>query len=308
MPHQTASELPAAIEMILPYVAGGGSDQRARLTAKYLGRHLDRPVTVVNRTGAVTGHTLIAQAAPDGATIGQITGEIGMMHWHQGVTPLTPHDYTALAVPFVESAAIIVAADAPFANLAEFLEHCRTQPVRGSGGPDFSVWKFALLGLLHAAGIAIDKVEWTETYSGEQGLANVIEGKALVAPITMTDARKFLHSGQARALATMEDLRHRDFPDVPTVQEAVGLDWSVAHWRGVVAPRGLPEGLRQRFLEAFRKVEQDPEFQAEARASSFTLRWRHGDDFARYMDEDDAQFGQIIQRLGATSGSAAGLY
>ena len=55
--------LPDAIEMILPYVAGGGSDQRARLTAKYLGKHLDRPVTVVNHTGAVTGHTLIAQAA-----------------------------------------------------------------------------------------------------------------------------------------------------------------------------------------------------------------------------------------------------
>jgi tripartite-type tricarboxylate transporter receptor subunit TctC len=95
---------------------------------------------------------------------------------------------------------------------------------------------------------------------------------------------------------------------VPTVQEAVGLEWSVAHWRGVVAPRGLPDGLRQRFLEAFRKVEQDPDFQTEARTSSFTLRWRHGDDFARYMDEDDAQFGQVIQRLGATSGSAAGLY
>ncbi len=302
------SELPPRIEMILPYVAGGGSDQRARLTARYLARYLDRPVEVVNRTGAVTGHTAIAQAAPDGATIGLITGEIGMMHWHHGVTPLTPHDYTALAVPFVESAAIIVAADAPFATLADFLAHCRAQPVRGSGGPDFSVWKFALLGLLHAAGISTERVAWTETYSGEQGLANVLEGKALVAPITMTDARKFLQSGQARALATMEAVRHADFAAVPTVMEAVGIPWSVAHWRGVVAPRGLAAPVRQRYLDALRQVEQDADFQAEARASSFTLRWRHGDDFARYMDEDDAQFGQIIARLGTTSGSAAGLY
>ena len=136
-----------------------------------------------------------------------------MMHWHAGVTALTPHDYTALAVPFVESAAIIVAADAPFKDpWRSFWTTAARIAVRGSGGPDFSVWKFALLGLLNAAGIAIDKVEWTETYSGEQGLANVIEGKALVAPITMTDARKFLQSGQARALATMEDVRHRDFP------------------------------------------------------------------------------------------------
>jgi len=299
---------PSNIEMILPYVAGGGSDQRARLTAKYLARHLDRPVSVVNRTGAVTGHTAIAEAAADGATIGLITGEIGMMHWHKDVTPLTPKDYTALAVPFVESAAIIVSSDSPFQSLSEFLDYCRDHPIKGSGGPDFSVWKFALVGLLHAAGIRIDGLEWIETYSGEQGLANVLAGKAIVAPITMTDARKFLRSGEARALATMESVRHHDFSDVPTVKEAVGIAWSVAHWRGVVAPRGLPDPLRDWYLDALRKVEADPEFQAEARANSFTLRWRHGEDFARYMEEDDAQFGSIIERLGTRSGSAAGLY
>lgn len=302
------TELPKVINMILPYVQGGGSDQRARLTAKYLGRYLERPVHVVNRPGAVTGHTAIAEAAPDGGTLGLITGEIGMMHWHHGVTPLTPRDYTPLAVPFVESAAVIVRADAPFSTLAEFLTHCRTQPVCGSGGPDFSVWKFALIGLLHAADIATDRVEWIETYSGEQGLANVLQGKALVAPITMTDARGPLRSGQARALATMEELRHPAFPDVPTVSEAVGIPWCVAHWRGIVAPRALPEVLRQRYIAALHQVEQDTEFRAEASANSFTLRWRFGDDFAQYMEEDDAQFGRIIDLLGTHAGSASGLY
>ena len=296
------------VTLILPYVAGGGSDQRARLTAKYLARHLDRPIEVVNRTGAVTGHGAIAAAAPDGETIGLITGEIGMMHWHHGVTALTPADYTALAVPFVESSAIIVAADAPWRTLGEFLEACRQGPVRGSGGPDFSVWKFSLLGLLHAAGIAIDKVEWLETYSGEQGLAKVLEGAATVTPITMTDARKFLTAGDARALATMDAGRHPAFPAVPTVREAIGIDWSVAHWRGVVAPRGLPDAIRERYISALRAVEQDAQFQSEAAASHFTLRWRFGEDFATYMREDDAQFGHIIHALGANTGSAAGLY
>lgn len=296
------------IEMILPYPQGGGSDQRARLTAKYLGKHLGREVNVVNRTGAVTGHTAIAQAAPDGNTIGLITGEIGMMHWHHDVTPLTPRDYTPLSVPFVESSAIIVAPDAPWATLAEFIEACRTGPVIGSGGPDFSVWKFSLLGLLHAAGIDPNKVQWLETYSGEQGLANVLEGKAMVAPITMTDARKFLSAGQARALATMEDRRHPNFPEVPTVMEAVGLPWSVAHWRGVVAPRGLPDAIRDEYIAALKQVENDAEFKSEASTNFFTLRWRHGEDFARYMEEDDAQFGRIIDVLGTKAGSAAGLY
>lgn len=296
------------IEMILPYVAGGGSDQRARLVARYMGRYLGRPVNVVNRTGAVAGHTAIAQAAADGNTIGQITGEIGMMHWHHDVTPLTPRDYTALAVPFVESAAVIVRNDAPFRDLAGFLDVCRQGPVRGSGGPDFSVWKFALVGLLHAAGIAGDKLEWTETYSGEQGLAQVLAGKALVAPITLADARGPLRSGEARALATMDGRRHPAFPEVPTVQEAIGIAWSVAHWRGLVAPRGLPAAIRDEYIGALRQVESDAGFQAEAQSSFFTLHWRYGDDFARYMDEDDAQFGRIIDILGTKAGSAAGLY
>jgi tripartite-type tricarboxylate transporter receptor subunit TctC len=124
----------------------------------------------------------------------------------------------------------------------------------------------------------------------------------------LTDARAQLRAGTARALATMEDQRHPGFPEVPTVQEAIGIPWSVAHWRGVVAPRGLSAASRDEYIAALRQVENDVDFQAEARASFFTLRWRHGEDFARYMDEDDAQFGRIIETLGAKAGSAAGLY
>lgn len=299
---------PDTIRMLLPYVQGGGSDQRARLTARYLGKYLGCEVVVENRPGAVTGHQAIADAAPDGRTIGMITGEIGMMHWHEGVTRLTPDDYTPLAVPFVESSAILVRADAPWPDLPAFLAHCRAHRITGSGGPDFSVWKFSLLGLLHAAGIGIDRVDWLETYSGEQGLANVIEGRAAVAPITMTDARGPLRAGTVRALATMEDIRHATFTDVPTVAEATGTAWSVAHWRGVVAPRGLPVDLTQRFIGALERVRDDPDFAAEAAANSFTQRWRLGGDFARYMREDDQQFGRIIRLMGTTSGSTAGLY
>ncbi|MBP7565166.1 MAG: tripartite tricarboxylate transporter substrate binding protein [Burkholderiaceae bacterium] len=299
---------PDTIRMLLPYVEGGGSDQRARLTARYLGKYLGCEVVVENCPGAVTGHQAIADAAPDGRTLGMITGEIGMMHWHDDVTALTPADYTALAVPFVESSAVIVRADAPWPDLPAFLEHCRTYRIAGSGGPDFSVWKFSLLGLLHAAGIAIDRVDWLETYSGEQGLANVIEGRAAVAPITMTDARGPLRAGTVRALATMEDVRHTTFTDVPTVAEAAGVPWAVAHWRGVVAPRGLSPELTRRFTDALARVRDDAAFTAEAAANSFTLRWRLGEDFASYMREDDEQFGRIIRLLGATAGSAAGLY
>jgi tripartite-type tricarboxylate transporter receptor subunit TctC len=286
-----------AIQLIVPYVAGGGSDQRARLAAHYLEKHLGQRIDVVNRTGAVAGHTAIAEAPADGSVIGLITGEIGMMHWHPGLTALTPRDYTPLAVPFVESAAVIVAASSPWRTAREFLDEFGKRKLTGSGGPHFGVWKFALAGLLDAAGIATDRLKWAETLSGEQGLENVLVGRADVAPITMTDARAFLLSGQARALVTMEDARHARFPDVPTVSEALDVKWNVAHWRGLVAPRGLPSSIAEEFVSALRKVADDTGFQREAAASTFTVRWRFADDFASYMEEDDRQFGHVIRLL-----------
>ena len=64
--------------------------KRGRLIAKYLGRRLGKEVEVVNRTGAIVRNAAIADAAPDGQTIGQISGEIGMMYWHGGLTTLQP--------------------------------------------------------------------------------------------------------------------------------------------------------------------------------------------------------------------------
>jgi tripartite-type tricarboxylate transporter receptor subunit TctC len=286
-----------SIQLIVPYVAGGGSDQRARLAAKYLSKHLGEPIEVVNRTGAIAGHEAIAAAPADGSVMGLITGEIGMMHWHEGLTKLAPADYTPLAVPYVESAAVIVAAGAPWKTIAQFVDEMKRRPLRGSGGPNFGVWKFALVGLMDALGIDASHLEWTETLSGEQGLENVLAGRADVAPITMTDARAHLFSGKARALVSMEDAPHARFPDVPTVSEALGVKWHVAHWRGIVAPRGLPSTIAGRYIAALRAAANDPAFAKEAANNAFTVRWRFGDEFARYMEEDDRQFGRVIRLL-----------
>ena len=288
-----------AIEILVPYIIDGGTGKRTRLLARYLEKHLDRPVGVASRTGAVAGHTAIAAAPADGHTLGMITGEIGMMHWHAGLTNLTWRSYTPLAVPYVEAAAVIVRADAPWQTLDELLAAFRAGPLRGSGSPDFGVWKFALLGLLRTAGIARDRLAWTPTVSGEEGIAKLMAGTVDVAPVPMVEAPELIIEGRIRPLATMDERRHPLFPAVPTVLEAAGLDWQVAHWRGLVAPAGLVPAVRDDLIEALKRVASDADFTAQCRANGYTLGWRFGDDFADYMIEDDAQFGQVIRPDGA---------
>ena len=60
------------VSMIVPWSAGGGTDAIARMLANGLEKELGQPINVINRTGGagVIGHTEIANAAPDGYTIG----------------------------------------------------------------------------------------------------------------------------------------------------------------------------------------------------------------------------------------------
>ncbi len=289
---------PAAgpITIIVPYVNGGGTDKRSRLLARFLRRELKTPVRVVNRTGAVAGHTTIATAKSDGRTLGVITGEIGMMHWHPGVTDLTYRSYTPLGVPYVEAAAIIVRHDAPYRSLTEFLNAARARPIRGAGSPDFGVWKFALVGLMDKAGIPRSHLRWTETVSGEEGIAKVIAGEVDVAPVPMVEAPELIFSGKIRPLATMDGARHPLFPDVPTVKEAIGIDWRVAHWRGLVGPARLPARVKARYVAALTRIARNPEFTKACRRRGFSLGWRLDRAFRAYMKEDDAQFGGVIRQ------------
>jgi tripartite-type tricarboxylate transporter receptor subunit TctC len=287
-----------SIELIVPYVLEGGTGQRARLLARHLEQALAEPIVPVSRTDALAGHTAVA-AAPPGATLGMITGEIGMMHWNPGLTDLTWRAYTPLAAPYVEASAVLVRADAPYRTLADLLAAFRERPLKGSGSPHYGVWKFSLAGLLDAAGIAAAQLEWVPAIAGEHGALKVIAGEVEVAPVGMTEARTQLFAGKLRALANMDSKRHALFPDVPTVREAVGIDWRVAHWRGLVAPAGLCGERTQRYIGALRSVAADDRFTEAARANGFGLDWRFGDDFARLMEEDDAQFGRIIRLLNA---------
>jgi hypothetical protein len=66
-----------------------------------------------------------------------------------------------------------------------------------------------------------------------------------------------------------------------------------------VAPAGLREDLKSRYVEALRRVAADAGFAGEARKNGFGVDWRFDADFGRYMEEDDERFGRIIRLLNA---------
>jgi len=144
------------ITLIVPWGAGGGTDATGRMIAGLLQKELGQPVNVVNRTGGsgVVGHSAIANAKPDGYTIGIVTVEIGMMHW-AGLTDLTGKDYTPIALYNYDAAGVQVRADSPWKTAGDFLAAARAEPGKhkGSGTGQGGIWHLALAGMLNDAGI-----------------------------------------------------------------------------------------------------------------------------------------------------------
>ena len=119
------------IQMICPWGAGGGTDATARIVASLLEKELGQPVNVVNRTGGsgVVGHSAIATAT---------AGRLHARHHHrrdrddawQGLTELTPKDYTPLALMNEDPPGIQVKADSPYKTVKELADAIKAAPRR----------------------------------------------------------------------------------------------------------------------------------------------------------------------------------
>src|SRR6187551_1181308 len=251
------------ITLIVPWGAGGGTDATARIIGSLLEKDLGQPVTVVNRTGGsgVVGHAAIASAAPDGYTIGLATVEIGMMHW-QGLTELSGASYTPIGLVNADPAGIQVRADAPYKTVGDLLAAIKANPgkFKASGTGQGGIWHLAIAGLLRDQKIDPAALPWVPSNGAAPGLQDMVAGGIEVAPVSLPEARSLIDAGKARSLAIMDEKPSALYPNVPTLKSVTGSNWTMAAWRGIVAPKGIPAEARDKLSAAVRKVAASKEY------------------------------------------------
>lgn len=289
------------ITMIVPWGAGGGTDATARIIASLMEKELKQPVNVVNRTGGsgVVGHSAIAQAPADGYTIGMITVEIAMMHW-QGLTELTPSSYTPIALVNADPAGVQVPADAPYKSVKELLAAVKANPgkFKASGTGQGGIWHLALAGLLRDQGIDPASVAWVPSNGAAPGLQDMIAGGVQIAPVSLPEARALIEAGKVKSLAIMDPKPSALFPKVPTLKSETGSDWTMAAWRGIAAPKGLPKDVADKLTAVVKKVYDSKEYQDFMSQRGFGIIWAGPEDYAKFMAKSDADMGTIMKAVG----------
>ena len=304
-----AAALPAAaqgypsrpVTLIVPWGAGGGTDATARIVGSLLEKEIGQPVTVVNRTGGngVVGHAAIASAPPDGYTIGMATVEISMMHW-QGLTELSGASYTPLGLVNADPAGVQVRADAPYKTINDLLAAVKANPgkFKASGTGQGGIWHLAIAGMLRDQKIDPAAVPWVPSNGAAPGLQDMIAGGVEIAPVSLPEARSLIDAGKVKSLAIMNDKPSALYPNVPTLKSATGSDWTMAAWRGIVAPKGVPAEARDKISAALKKIVASKEYTDFMANRGFGVIYAGPDDFAKFMAKSDAELGATMKAVG----------
>ena len=284
----SAADYPTkGISVICPWGAGGGTDAVLRAFCEAMGKDLGVTLTVDNRTGGggIIGHQAIADADPDGYTIGMITFELST-YTHLGTSTLTYEDYEPLCRVNTDAAAITVNAEWAKANnitdLAGFIDYCKAHPgeVQMGGSSNASVWHIAGGYLMNAADIDIKMITYADGAAGAVKAAaqQEIEG----VTVSLAEARSFIESGDLICLGVMDTERNATFSDIPTCQEQ-GFDCVYATQRGLAFPKGVDEGIRAKMAEACAAAIADPDFVAQMASFGQAISYMDAEEYTAYL-------------------------
>ena len=288
------------VTLIVPYGAGGGTDATGRIIANMLEKEYGKPFNVVNRTGGggVVGHTAIANSKPDGYTLGLATSSLTTFEWF-GSSKVTYRDFTPIAMYNVDPTTILVKSDSPFGSITDVLAAIKANPGKHSmATPVGAGHHLSFSALLDASGIDPNSIKVVPVKGGAMILQELAAGGVDIGPSTLPEAKSLMDAGKLRPLVVLAPERSDSNPDVPTVNEATGLDVVGGTWRSVVGPKGMPDAVVEKLASSMEKIYADPDFKSQMAKLGYGLRYAKGKEFTDFMATMHASNGVLLKKLG----------
>ena len=287
------------MKIVLPLPPGGGPDAAARLMAELLKKRLGQTVTVENKAGASgqIGLKAVSQGPADGRSLAYVISA------HVTIDLLSP-SFDLLKelepVTMVSSSPylLLVKADAPYRTLAELVAEAKKNPGKlsyGTGGHGSAV-HMGLAAFLDTTGLSMLHVPYKGALAANNGLAG---GEVAFSAAIPSSAKALLASGRVRALAVTTAQRLSLLPEMPTVNEAIGLPFEFSSWNGYAVPKATPPAIVAALHKAITDAVRDPAFQEFMIANSSTSQVSASPQaFAEEIRSQYATEGALIKKLG----------
>ncbi len=291
------------VRIIVPATAGGTSDIFARAIGQRLQDALGKPVIIEYKPGAATniGTDYVAKSAPDGHTL-LINGT--PLVTAAVLFPTLPFDPAKDLVPVIEVAEMVnvvtVHPSVPVTTIQELVQRMRSDPGKFNYGTPGAGSSGHLSGELFGM-----KTGTKFTHIAYQGNAQAttdhIGGTLQIGFVNLPVALKFVKEGRLKALAVTSAKRSALLPDVPTVAEALGIDYAVNGWFGLVAPAKTPPEIVSRLNSEVAKVLKDPAMAEIISTAGGEVVGGSVAMFEARLRDDAARFAPVLRASAAIS-------
>jgi tripartite-type tricarboxylate transporter receptor subunit TctC len=281
------------VEIIVSWAPGGSTDLTARLISSLITPHLGQSLVTVNRPGGATvpGHTEIAQAEPDGYTIGLSWYAAYSLRTNTLECPYTIDDVEYILGLVRQRNVIAVRKDSPFQTLDDLVKYAKEHPGELTfSTPGASSWQ-------HMIGAHFNQVAQIETthvpYDGGRPAAvAAIGGHVDYVVGQPAEFYAELESGDIRMLAAMEKERIPAVPDIPTATE-LGYEVAHPHMLIIVAPKGVPQDRIQKIHDSIKAVVETEEFNTLATNMNLEVEYMPGEEVEKEVRELHALYAEL---------------
>ncbi len=280
-----------AINIVVPFAPGGANDVAARIQAPILERELGVPVVVVNKPGASTqvGMTQLAQAKPDGHTLGLLTLPGAMLAYLDPSRKAiySRKDFTVVAMQSWDPNSLAVKTDSPHRSLKDLVEAAKAHPEKVKVGTSglLSTDHMVLLMLQKAADVKFSIVHFD---GGSQSIAALLGGHLDAVVTTASTFLPQLKSGNVRMLGITDKEENKFFPGVKTF-DAQGYKVQYGASRGIVVRSGTPKEVLAILGAAVRKATDDADVRKRMNEMALTLRYMNEEQAGAFWDALEAQ-------------------
>ena len=247
------------IRLVVPYSAGGGADNAARIIAARLTTTLGQTVVIDNRPGGsgMIGAQAVATAAPDGYTVLYDASAFAVNPALRKMAFDPAKDLAPVSLAVTVPNILVVSPSAPYKTVQEFVDHARKHPGEmtyasyGAGSAAHLIGEL----LKNQAGIDLLHVPYK---GGAPALTDVMGGQVNAYFANAASGMSYVKSGKLRALAVTSAKRMASMPEVPTLAESGFKNFEVLEWNGFFAPKGTSSEIVAKLAKEIQAATADP--------------------------------------------------
>ena len=284
-----------AIKMIVPWAAGGDTDNIFRPFAPLLQKHIGQTVVIANVGGAsgTVGAREAKGAAADGYTLFAVHDFIHLTYY-AGIADVKYTDFEPICLLAATPSVLTSSPKTPWKDWQEFVADAKKRPGEISVGATLGSTSHIFPAMIEkAAGLKLKYV----SYDGLAPRMNAILGGHIDLTDSNLTQKGKVDAGQLKFLGIASEKRDAEMPNVPTLKE-LGINIVYEVVRGLLVPKGTPEPVRAKLGEACAKAAAEPEFAASMKLQGTRVAYLDAKAYGAFLDKIDAENKTVMADLG----------